>query len=55
MLNKPIDVGASILDLSKLLMYKFHYNVMKIQYPKALMMKTDTDTLLYFIEKIFDN
>ena len=55
MLNKPIDVGASILDLSKLLMYKFHYDVMKIQFLKALMMKTDTDTLLYFIEKIFNN
>ena len=50
MLNKTIYVGASILDLSKLLMYKFHYDVMKVQFPKALMMKTDTDSLLYFIE-----
>ena len=55
MLNKPLYVGVSIFDLSKLLMYKSHYNVMKIQFLKALMMKTDTDTLLYFIEKIFND
>jgi hypothetical protein len=49
-LNKPIYIGATVLDLSKLLMFKFHYDVMKVQFPNALMMKTDTDSLLYYIE-----
>lgn len=34
-LNKPIQVGAAILDLSKLLMYKFYYEVLKPKYPGA--------------------
>ena len=38
------------MDLSKLLMYKFHYDTMKVRFPEALMMKTDTDSLLYYIK-----
>lgn len=49
-LDKPIYIGACVLDLSKLLMYKFHYDTMKVRYPNAEMMKTDTDSLLYFIK-----
>lgn len=48
-LDKPIYIGATVLDFSKLLMYKFHYDTMKISYPHALMLKTDTDSLLYHI------
>ena len=49
-LTKPIYIGATVLDLSKLLMYKFHYQTMKFKYPQALMMKTDTDSLLYYVK-----
>jgi hypothetical protein len=31
-LNKPIYVGQAILDISKWLMYHFHYKVMKPKY-----------------------
>ena len=30
-LNKPIYVGLSVLDLSILLMYKFHYQHIKVE------------------------
>ena len=49
-LNKPIYIGACVLDLSKFLMYKFHYDTMKVRYPEVLMMKTDTDSLLYCVK-----
>lgn len=49
-LDKAIYAGSSILDLSKLHMYKFHYDIMQPRYGSGLkLIMTDTDSLLYSI------
>ena len=50
-LNRPAYVGMCILDLSKMLMYDFHYNYIKKKYNnRARLSFTDTDSLTYEIE-----
>ena len=34
-LNRPIYMGFSMLGLSKLHMYDFHYNLMCVKYPRV--------------------
>lgn len=51
-LDRPMYVGMTILDLSKLIMAEFHYNtMMKIYGPeRCRLLFTDTDSLCYHIK-----
>ena len=51
MLNNPAYIGMCILELSKVLMYEFHYDYIKNKYGNnSRLLFTDTDSLMYEIK-----
>ena len=50
-MNKPIYLGLSILDISKISMYEFWYDYMKLKYKsKVKLCYIDTDSLIMNIK-----
>ena len=50
-MNMPVYLGQAILDLSKALMYEFHYDYRRPKYgSKAKLCQKDTDSFVYEIE-----
>ena len=50
-MNKPVYLGQAILDLSKTVMYEFHYDYVKPKYGNNLKLcYMDTDSLVYHIK-----
>ena len=50
-LNKPVYLGQAILDLSKLIMYEFHYDYMLPKYGENIKLcYMDTDSFVYDIK-----
>ena len=51
LMNRPVYTGMCILDLSKILMYKFYYQHLKYKYgSRCELLYTDTDSLLLEIK-----
>ncbi|MFN4152174.1 MAG: hypothetical protein ACK4IX_14630, partial [Candidatus Sericytochromatia bacterium] len=48
--NKPLIIAIVVLDLSKFLIYDFHYNTMRKKFNDCKVLYTDTDSLIYNIK-----
>ena len=49
-MKKPVYLGQTILDLSKIVMYEFHYDHMKPKFEDFQLCYMDTDSLVYHIK-----
>ena len=49
-MKKTVYLGQAILDLSKLVMYEFHYDYMKPKFKDLKLCYMDTDSLIYNIK-----
>ena len=51
-MNKPVYLGQAIQDLSKIVMYEFHYDYMaqKYSFDRLQLCYMDTDSLVYRIQ-----
>ena len=49
-MKKPAYLGQAILDLSKIVMYEFHYDYMKPKFKDLQLCCMDTDSLIYNIK-----
>ena len=50
-MNKPVYLGQATLELSKIVMYEFHYDYMKPKYQENLKLcYVDTDSLVYNVK-----
>ena len=49
-LDKPRFIGSVILNISKCIMYRFHFTYIMKTFPNTKVMFSDTDSFLYHIE-----
>ena len=59
-LNNPVYVDCTVLELSKLAMYTFYYGFVKKKCKNPILLLTDTDSLCFeteenFLEIMLDN
>ena len=48
--EKTIYLGQTILDLSKIIVYEFHYDYMKLKFEGLQLCYMDADSLVYHIK-----